>query len=90
VGWESTNFAKFGDGGEMIPVLVLHDFQANVEFNDPDLQEALMSESERIEVILGDVEDVTTHRIVALTAEVLTDEDDDGVVEADPDDPVEL
>lgn len=90
VGWESTTFSKFEEGGTMVEVLTLHDFQPSIEFNDPDLQEALATESERVEVILGDIEDVNSHRIVVLSVEVPADDDADDTPDPDADDPVEL
>lgn len=89
VGWESTIYSKFTESGGMEEVLVVHDFQPSVEFNDPDLIELITAESERIEVILGEIHNSATHRIVTVDLEAAGEGDPEEVVEDPDDDPVD-
>lgn len=88
-GWESTTYAKFADNGQLSDVLVVHDFQPNVAFNDPQLIDMLTTEDPGAEIILGDPLDVTTHRIV--TVDLTSPVEDGDAAEDDPDidDPIE-
>jgi hypothetical protein len=90
IGWESTVYSKFTEGGGMEEVLVVHDFQPSVEFNDPDLLELISSSNERVELVLGEIDNVATHRIVTVDLEAAAESDPDEIVDDPDDDPVEV
>lgn len=89
VGWESTIYSRFTEGGGMQEVLIVHDFQPSVPFNDPELIEQITAEDERVELILGELHNVETRRIVTVDLADAGEGDPDETVD-DPDiDPIE-